>query len=184
MADSCGNEASFTAMLTIVDEVPPTISSAARDTTVECDGAGNVADFNGWANRHGGASGSDDCGTVSWSYQVLTSTPGCASTRVDSVRFVIRDLCDNRDTTYANFIIVDNTPPMIQLPVDLTILCDEPVDPSLQDWELQLMNVVVLRSGSMTPSLQGVARKNIRSAEPGKLSMHATIQIHGSSRSM
>ena len=130
VADSCGNEASFTAMLTIVDEVPPTILSAARDTTVECDGAGNVADFNGWANRHGGASGSDDCGTVSWSYQVLTSTPGCASTRVDSVRFVIRDLCDNRDTTYANFIIVDNTPPMIQLPVDLTILCDEPVDPS------------------------------------------------------
>ncbi|MEZ4896514.1 MAG: VWA domain-containing protein [Saprospiraceae bacterium] len=130
VADSCGNEASFVAMLTIVDEVAPSINTAARDTIVECDGTGNAADFMQWVNRHGGSQASDDCGTVSWTYEVINSVPGCGNTRMDSVRFIVSDLCDNRDSTYAKFIIEDNLPPMIQLPPDRTILCDEPTDPS------------------------------------------------------
>ena len=54
--DDCGNSSSTTATFTIEDTTAPAIDMAAMDATVECDGAGNAADLDGWLASNGGAS--------------------------------------------------------------------------------------------------------------------------------
>ena len=48
--DDCGLATSTTATFTIEDTTPPAFSATADDLTVECDGAGNLAELNGWLN--------------------------------------------------------------------------------------------------------------------------------------
>ncbi len=59
--DGCGNTSSRTAVVEIIDITPPEITSPAKDTVVDCDGAGNLAAFATWINNHGGAVALDYC---------------------------------------------------------------------------------------------------------------------------
>ena len=122
--DECGNQDSAMSMITIVDTRPPTITVEAADTTVNCDGAMNMSDFDTWVANMGGAEATDDCGVVNWRYEILGTLDQCAATRIDTVRFIVSDLCSNEDTTMALFIVIDTTPPMIIIR-DTMILCDQ-----------------------------------------------------------
>ena len=47
-ADEAGNTSTSTATFTIVDTTAPTITADAVDSTVECDGSGNMTQFDAW----------------------------------------------------------------------------------------------------------------------------------------
>ncbi|MBK8956119.1 MAG: HYR domain-containing protein [Saprospiraceae bacterium] len=63
--DACGNSSSAQATVAVVDRTPPEITSAAKDTVVECDGLGNTREFAVWIANHGGARATDLCSGVS-----------------------------------------------------------------------------------------------------------------------
>lgn len=106
----------------------PTITTPASDQTVECDGSGNVAALNAWLNSQGGASASDECGSISWSNDFLGLPNACGGTGSATVTFTATsdDGCQtSSSTTTATFTIADTTAPTIDTcPTDTTVECD------------------------------------------------------------
>jgi gliding motility-associated-like protein len=101
------------------------IDIPAQDLVVECDGAGNETEYNTWLSNNGGASATEDCGTISWSYNVNPMTNECAQTGLTNVTFVAVDQCGNTSTSSANFTIVDTTPPSFtNVPESINVECD------------------------------------------------------------
>ncbi len=124
--DDCGNVDSTSATFTIIDTTPPLVT-AASDTTVECDGAGNTAALNSWLANHGGATATDACSGVVWtnSYNALNFVPTCGGAGFVDVTFYATDDCNNVDSTTARFTIEDTTPPDITVAAqDTTVECD------------------------------------------------------------
>ncbi|MEZ5043927.1 MAG: T9SS type A sorting domain-containing protein [Saprospiraceae bacterium] len=123
--DACQNASTTTASFNIEDTTPPTIDQEAVNETVECDGEGNEAAFQAWLANHGGASASDICSGVSWSYEIVSEVAGCGKSKTYEVTFTATDDCDNSSETTAYFIIKDTTSPTITTEAaDKTVECD------------------------------------------------------------
>ncbi len=119
-ADACGLSdtdcqdgacSTTTATFEIQDTTPPEIETAAANLTVECDGAGNVADLNGWLNTNGGAAATDVCGGFSWSNDFDGLSYACGTTGSATVMFTATDDCLLSSPTGASFAIEDTTSP-------------------------------------------------------------------------
>ncbi|WP_242206168.1 HYR-like domain-containing protein, partial [Aestuariivivens insulae] len=127
--DACGNKTTTTATYLIKDTEAPTIITNASDLTVQCDGAGNINEFNTWLNSNAGAQATDDCSAIAWSndYGVdgNTMSDDCGMTGSVTVTFKATDACGNFSVTTATFIIEDTTPPTLTVPADVTIECTE-----------------------------------------------------------
>ncbi len=102
--------------LTIV--APPTLTNPASDMTVECDGSGNVADFNNWLNSNGGATAADACGG-SWSNNSDGLSDRCGATGSEEVTFTFTATTGNSVSTTATFTIEDTTDPSLTCPDDI-----------------------------------------------------------------
>ena len=123
--DDCGNSSSTTATFTIEDTTAPAIDMAAMDATVECDGAGNAADLDGWLASNGGAMASDACSDVTWSNDFDALSDDCGATGTATVTFTATDDCGNSSSTTATFTIEDTTAPAIDMAaMDATVECD------------------------------------------------------------
>jgi hypothetical protein len=123
--DACGLETTHTAMVSVVDTTSPTITTPAGDQTVECDGAGNVAELDAWLNSHGGAAATDVCGDVTWSHDFSGLSDGCGAAGSATVTFTATDDCGQTATTTATFTIADTVGPSFSLaPDDATFECD------------------------------------------------------------
>ncbi|MFD2890444.1 gliding motility-associated C-terminal domain-containing protein, partial [Flavobacterium chuncheonense] len=123
--DDCGNFSVTTATLSINDNTPPTIDTAAVDLVVECNGAGNTAELNAWLAANGNALASDSCSNVTWSNDFTTLSDLCGATGSATVTFTATDDCGNSSTTSATFTIQDTTNPVIDtMAADLTVECD------------------------------------------------------------
>ena len=105
------------------DQTDPVWVVAPSDKTVECDGAGNVADLNAWLASF---SGSDVCGstpTVTHNFTALSDD--CGATGKATVTFTLTDECGNFITQDATFTIEDTTDPYwVVAPSDKTVECD------------------------------------------------------------
>lgn len=126
-SDACGNSITATATVTVIDDTGPAFDIMARDTIVECDGAGNLTDLANWLANHGGAVASDECSEpLVWNYSLISTTPSCGNTSSARYSFTATDACGNTSvTTEALFIIVDTTDPVfVVLPQDSTVQCD------------------------------------------------------------
>ena len=134
--DDCGNATSATATFTIEDTIAPELEEVAMDLTVECDGAGNVGDWNAWLASNGGAIATDACGAVSWSNEFIELSDECGETGSSTVTFIAIDDCGNSNATVATFTIVDTTAPTLDATAsDLTIVCDgQGNDDDLDNW--------------------------------------------------
>ncbi|MFD2725630.1 HYR-like domain-containing protein, partial [Hyunsoonleella rubra] len=127
--DECGNSSTTSATYLIKDTVGPNISTPASDSTVECDGAGNMADLNNWLTTNGGAMASDDCSDVTWSNDFTSVSDLCGATGAVTVTFTATDNCNNSSTTTATFTIEDTTAPSwTDEPQDMTVECDSTAD--------------------------------------------------------
>ena len=123
--DDCGNSTTTIANLAVVDRTPPQITQQAANSTVECDGAGNVAALNAWLANNGGAVAVDSCSAVAWSHNYSSLSDGPGATGAATVTFTAADGCGNVSTTVATFSIVDKTPPVITTPAaNQTVECD------------------------------------------------------------
>ena len=82
----------------------------ASDSTVECDGMGNMTELNDWLANNGGATASDACSGVTWSndYDALV----IAVRQDHTVTFTATDDCGSISTT-ATFTIEDTTNPSL-----------------------------------------------------------------------
>ena len=110
--DACGNTASHTQTLTIQDTTAPLITAEATDETIECDGADHTAEFNTWFSNRGGATATDNCGSVTWSTDYTTMGSFCSGDSVQVV-FTASDDCGNSSSTTAVWKVADTTPPVI-----------------------------------------------------------------------
>lgn len=132
--DSCGNAATTTATFSIVDTTAPNFTVLPQNKTVECDGLGNLDEFNTWLGNHAGAQATDGCGTVTWSYLIEDTNTTCGKAGTVIVDFFAKDSCGNTAFKQAAFIIVDTTKPLITTPAkNLTIECGAEVD-ALNAW--------------------------------------------------
>ncbi|MBC5836164.1 T9SS type B sorting domain-containing protein, partial [Flavobacterium bernardetii] len=111
---------------TIQDTTDPTISTQASNSTVECDGAGNLTELNAWLASNGGAVSSDVCSSVTWSNNYSGSLSDlCGMTGSATVTFTATDACGNSSTSSGTFTIQDTTDPTISTQAsNSTVECD------------------------------------------------------------
>jgi len=137
--DDCGNMSTTDADFSIIDNTMPTITTAASNETVECDGAGNVADLANWLAANGNAIGNDVCSGAMVTWRTDPAVPAiissCGNVGEVTVDFYVSDACGNENPTptTAIFSIEDTTDPIWTInPTPLTIECDGTVDPGGQ----------------------------------------------------
>ncbi len=123
--DACGNKVTTTATFTIVDTTAPIMTTAPQNAVVECDGAGNLTEFNAWLANQGGAVAADTCSGVTWSYVVVDTSNLCGKTQVITVNFTATDACGNSVMKQGTFTTVNTTGPQFVVEAqDLTVNCD------------------------------------------------------------
>jgi len=124
--DTSGNTSVCIADIEVLDTIKPTIDVDPMMLMVECDGAGNTAELQAWLNSQGGAMGSDNCGTFSWTYDLLSSlSDGCPGSNEQLYQFTLTDEFGNMVSDTATFKIKDTTPPMMMCCPDFTISLDQ-----------------------------------------------------------
>ncbi len=123
-SSNCGESESCTATFTVAADGTAPVVTPAQDRMVECDGNGNTAALNAWLASHGGATASDNCGSVIWSDNYSGLSDLCGATGSATVTFTATDRCGNPTSTTATFTIKDNTPPSGACPAGVTGLTD------------------------------------------------------------
>ena len=109
--DECGNTATCTQIINVVDTTAPIISAAA-DTSVECGNDLPEAD----------AIAEDACTEVTWTYSE-TFASDCGETGVYTRVYTATDACGNTATDTQTITVVDTTPPSITAADDAIIEC-------------------------------------------------------------
>ena len=113
IAEDCsGNQASHTQTITVEDNEGPEITGGIP-YTAECDGEGNQTELNDWLNDNGGATATDNCGTVTWSHDYTSLSDECGATGSASVTFTATDDCGNSSDITLTFTIEDTTAPTL-----------------------------------------------------------------------
>jgi hypothetical protein len=112
--DECGNTATDSHTITIVDTTPPTVT-ANPDATVECGDDFDLA----------GATGADTCGEVTIESD-SAFVADCGNSGVWTITYTATDDCGNTATDSQTITIVDTTDPVISglLPF-ITAECDD-----------------------------------------------------------
>ena len=123
VSDNSGLTATCSFNVIVEDNEDPTWVNAPTDLTVECDGAGNVTEFDNWLNNT--FTWMDNC--PNW---VITNdssglSDDCGMTGSEIVTFRLTDESSNFIELDATFTIEDATPPTIDVEAsDLTVECD------------------------------------------------------------
>ncbi len=125
--DVCGNQTVTTGLITIIDTTPPDVLIPIEEFVVECDGFGNVLEFNTWVQANGNIAVEDICSEVEFTFDFNSLIKTCANAGSVFTVFVAADECNNKTNLITNFIIEDTTPPLVSCPEDLTVI-DENLD--------------------------------------------------------
>ncbi|MEP7196843.1 MAG: HYR domain-containing protein [Saprospiraceae bacterium] len=130
--DPNGCNAVFTLNIT-TDRTRPTVTPPA-DLTVNCDGAGNVAQMTAWAAL---ATATDNCAPgLKLTNRIYDRRSGCGiRAGIYVFEFRAEDSCRNISLAYANFTIQDTTRPAITSPAtDLVIECGNLTNTLIISW--------------------------------------------------
>ena len=114
--DINGNSTACSAIVTIEDNTPPAVQ--CQDITVQLDANGMVViealDIE--------AGSTDACGIAG--YSLSQDTFGCAQLGVNMVTLIATDVNNNTGTCEAMVTVVDDTAPLLECPIDQTVLTD------------------------------------------------------------
>jgi hypothetical protein len=120
--DACGNTSTAVTcsqIISVMDTTAPTMDAEATALTVECDGAGNVSDLEGWLASNGGAAATDACSGVTWSNDFSAMSDDCGATGSSTVTFTATDDCGNARRSRAFFRLDDTTAPAVEVALAL-----------------------------------------------------------------
>ena len=137
--DVCGNSATVSQVITVIDTYAPQFTVPPVDVVLECDLNTNEDTYQDWLDNHGGAV-VFDCSEVTWTwiYSPLFTMPSeCGGTSQRLIRFIATDECGNSAFLDARFTIIDTTPPIFTvLPQNLFIDCwmGEQGEAQIIDW--------------------------------------------------
>ncbi|MEL6122111.1 MAG: SdrD B-like domain-containing protein [Bacteroidota bacterium] len=135
-ATACGESATATAIIEIVDDVPPVFVEAPQDLFIECSDDGIGTEIQTWLNSVGETGrAEDDCSEVTYSNN-FTALADIDCNSITEVLFFAEDDCGNRDTIAAELVIRDSQAPVIAAPADIIVDCDTDItlsDPSVVD---------------------------------------------------
>ncbi|MHC4064247.1 MAG: prenyltransferase/squalene oxidase repeat-containing protein, partial [Planctomycetota bacterium] len=129
--DECDNTTESVAWFTMLDTQAPYFTTPPSNLTVECDGAGNIAELEAWL---GGPAASDACGPVTLDQSGGVLSDDCGATGSAAATWTATDECDNNAQMSATFVIEDTAPPVLTLDttpifvVDTDCSGDEVVD--------------------------------------------------------
>jgi gliding motility-associated-like protein len=114
--DNCGNEATASQTITVQDVTPPVLTIPS-DLTVEC----------AEVPAPGTATATDNCDAeVTVTYEGETLTPGsCPDSYILTRTWKAIDNCGNEATASQTITVQDITPPVLSIPLDLTVECSE-----------------------------------------------------------
>ncbi|MCR8667758.1 gliding motility-associated C-terminal domain-containing protein [Aestuariibaculum sp. M13] len=114
--DECGNPTSATQTITVQDTTPPVLTIPA-DVTIECSEDETSANT-------GVATATDTCGdvTITETDDVVTA---CGNTKVIARTWTATDECGNPTSATQTITVQDTTPPVLTVPADVTIECNE-----------------------------------------------------------
>ncbi len=128
--DECGNASSADQMITVEDTTPPIIDdSTIENIEISC-GITPDSVLENWLNTNAGATATDTCGDVTWSNDFdANANPSCLDGAI-MVTFTATDSCGNAASISASYTIIDNDPPLLTLPNDVTIECGEDITPA------------------------------------------------------
>ena len=113
-----------TQTITIVDTTEPALEEG-QDLVVECDGNGNLDEYQAWLANHGGATATDGCGVPMWSHVAGEFDGACASTGSVEVVFTATDACGNSTSYTGTFTIQDTTAPSFDGDLQLEFGCND-----------------------------------------------------------
>ena len=135
VTDNCGFTSTTSATFTVADTQSPFITSPAVAEIVQCDGAGNVSDFNAFVSRNADATVSDACdSTIAFVNDAGAPPALCGESVV--VTFTATDFCNvNTVSTSASFTVVDSVVPFFtSSPVDTTSECTATTQDDFDQW--------------------------------------------------
>eukprot|EP00055_Hartaetosiga_balthica_P017311 m.115075 g.115075 ORF g.115075 m.115075 type:complete len:3091 (-) comp9287_c0_seq2:1834-11106(-) len=123
--DECGNDATVSTVLEVVDTTIPTFTKAPVDKQIDCvaDTQGAIMEF---LARYGNAVATDNCDHVlnMTSYVISMDLNKCGGTGTVSYGVDATDDCNNSVMNTATITIVDNDEPIpVNLPEDITVSC-------------------------------------------------------------
>jgi hypothetical protein len=104
--DECGNSATTSASLAVIDTSAPVLTHEAQDTVIICGASEMLIVLQSWLDRHGGAMATDACGNVHWSYDDIAFPDSCFTHTV-VITFTASDDCGNSATSQASLMFLD-----------------------------------------------------------------------------
>ena len=116
--DNCGNSTTLTQTILVSDHTPPVLTIPANQTGVRCN----------QVPGRGTATATDNCTPTN--LIVITNLsdstiPGsCPNSYTLLRRWMARDLCGNTSTATQTLSVIDDVPPVIHVPSDVSVSCD------------------------------------------------------------
>lgn len=137
--DECGNSATATQLITIVDTTAPTLTIPA-DITSECNE--NFAEAE--------ATATDNCSDVTITVNETTDdTP--SNGYILYREFIATDACGNTTSATQTITVIDSTPPSLTAPADITVECDEVIPEGEATYSDNCGDVTISYTESFTP---------------------------------
>ena len=118
--DDCGNSSTCEQSIRLIDSTPPSLE-CPEDIEIDCKASTD-------ASSTGIATATDDCSEVIITHSDEMSGDAC--NRIITRTWTAEDDCGNSSTCEQIIELIDNTPPEISCPDDVTIDCDGPANPN------------------------------------------------------
>ncbi|WP_418639027.1 DUF7507 domain-containing protein [Winogradskyella sp.] len=129
LTDSCDNTTTFVQTITIQDTTAPNIDeSAVENISIEC-GITLAGTLEDWLANNAGATATDNCSTITWTNDYDSNTDIDCENGAITVTFTATDECGNAATTSATYSLIDTQAPLLTIPLDVTIECNEDSSP-------------------------------------------------------
>ena len=120
--DACGNSSLCTQIISVIDDVGPTLT-CPPDVTVECDASTDVS-------ATGMAAALDNCDPSPSITQSDSSTPGTCSQEMLVQRvWTASDRCGNQSVCTQRITVVDSIAPTLTCPESVTLECNGTTNP-------------------------------------------------------
>ena len=103
-------------------------NTTLENISIEC-GVTPDGTLEDWLTNNAGATATDACGLVTWTNDFSSITDVDCENGAITVIFTATDECGNSATTSATYSIIDTLAPVLEVPLAVTIECDEDSSP-------------------------------------------------------